>query len=55
MTIFVVILLMVSGIVFSKRSTHMGAREYMIILLITLMQVAFFIFVFYTMEQPPGY
>jgi hypothetical protein len=55
MTIFVVILLMASGILIGKWSKSLGMKQYMIIFIITVLQVAFFIFVFYTMEQPPAY
>ena len=55
MTIFVVILLTASCIFIGKRSTGMGMKEYMIIFIITVLQVAYFIAVFYTMEQPAGF
>lgn len=55
MTIFVVILLMATGIFIGKRSTRMGLREYMILFIITVIQTAFFIYIFFTMEQPPGF
>ncbi|HLP17676.1 MAG TPA: hypothetical protein VK470_15545 [Bacteroidota bacterium] len=55
MTILVIILFTASGILLGKRSSHMGAKEYLIIFWITLLQILYFLIVFLTMQQPPIY
>ncbi|MGE5314915.1 MAG: hypothetical protein ACM3Q4_09500 [Acidobacteriota bacterium] len=55
MTILAVVMLMAFGIFIGKRSTHMGMKEYMIVTLLTLAQLAVFITAFYMMEKPPGF
>lgn len=55
MTIVSVILLMVLLIAVAQRTQHLGLKQYLIIILITLIQVGIFVFFMFTMEQPPTY
>ncbi|HXX62982.1 MAG TPA: hypothetical protein VEO56_04215 [Bacteroidota bacterium] len=52
-TIVVLIFLMIGLIVLSKQSQKMGVREYLIIFLVTVAQVALVILYLFTVERPP--
>jgi hypothetical protein len=53
MPIILVILLMIVLIAVGKRSRELGFRQYLLILLITVVQVCIFVIYMYTMERPP--
>jgi hypothetical protein len=55
MTIAVVITLMGIMIAIAKNRQSIGMKEYFIIFLITVIQVTFLVYIFFTMEQPPVY
>lgn len=55
MTILVVVGMMSILIYFGKRRQTLGSKEYLIIFLVTLAQVLYFAYIFWTMEQPPLY
>jgi len=55
MPIAVVITLMGIMIAVAKNRQSLGMREYFIIFLVTVLQVGFLVYIFFTLEQPPAY
>lgn len=53
MTLVSILALMLAAIVFGKRSPRLGAKQYIVIIIITLLQVFIAIYRMYTMEMPP--
>ncbi len=55
MPIVIAALLVIYLISDGKRSKGMGLREYLVIFLVTCMQILVFLYYIYTLEQPPLY
>lgn len=53
MTLVSILALMMTAIAFGKRSPRLGAKQYVVIVIITLIQVFITLYRMYTMEMPP--
>jgi hypothetical protein len=53
MTLVSILALMLMAIAFGKRSPRLGIKQYIVIIVITLLQVLIAIYRMYTMEMPP--
>ena len=53
MTLVSILALMMIAIAFGKRSLRLGGKQYIVIIVITLLQVLIALYRMYTMEMPP--
>ena len=53
MTLLSIIVLMIIAIGLGKRSSHLGFKQYVVITLLTLLQVGMAVYHMFTMDMPP--